>query len=38
LRGQRMEHAAHAVDLLPNETRTVSLALKARYPTHASVR
>jgi hypothetical protein len=36
-RGQRMEHAAHAVDLLPDETRTMSLTLSARYPTHASV-
>jgi len=38
LRGQRMEHAAHAVDLLPDEIRTVSLTLSARYPTHAFVR
>ncbi len=38
LRGQRMERAAHAVDLLPDETRTVSLTLSARYPTHASAR
>jgi PEGA domain len=38
LRGQRMEYAAHGVDLLPDETRTVSLMLSARYPTHASVR
>jgi len=37
LRGQRMEHAARAVDLLPDETRTVSLALSIRYPTRASV-
>ena len=38
LRGQRMERAAHAVDLLPDETRTVSLTLSARYPTHAFAR
>ena len=38
LRGQRMERASHAVDLLPDETRTVALTLSARYPTHASVR
>jgi len=38
LRGQRMEHAAHAVDLLPDEIRNVSLTLSARYPTHASAR
>jgi PEGA domain len=38
LRGKRMEHAASAVDLLPNETRVLSLALSARYPTRASVR
>ena len=38
LRGQRMEHATHAVDLLPDEARTVSLTLSTRYPTHASVR
>jgi hypothetical protein len=37
LRGMRMEHAVSAVDLLPNETRTVALALSARYPTRASV-
>jgi hypothetical protein len=37
-RGQRMEHAEHMVDLLPDETRTVSLPLSARYPTRASVR
>jgi hypothetical protein len=37
LRGQRMEHAARAVDLLPDETRTVSLTLSVRYPTRASV-
>jgi PEGA domain len=37
-RGQRMEHAVHTVDLLPDETRTVSLPLSARYPTRASVR
>jgi hypothetical protein len=37
-RGQRMEHAAHTVDLLPDETRTVSLPLSVRYPTHASTR
>jgi PEGA domain len=37
-RGQRMEHAARTVDLLPDETRTISIALSARYPTHASVR
>jgi hypothetical protein len=37
-RGQRMEHAEHTVDLLPDETRTVSLPLSARYPTRASVR
>ncbi len=37
LRGARMEHAARAVDLLPNETRTVSLTLLPRYPTRASV-
>jgi hypothetical protein len=36
-RGQRMEHAVRTVDLLPDETRTVSLSLSARYPTHASV-
>jgi hypothetical protein len=33
-----MEHAARAVDLLPDETRTVLLTLSARYPTRASVR
>jgi len=38
LRGQRMEHAARAVDLLPDETRTVLLTLSARYPTRASIR
>jgi len=38
LRGQRMEYGARTVDLLPGETRTVSLTLSARYPTHASVR
>lgn len=38
LRGQRMEYAARAVDLLPDESRTVSLTLSTRYPTHASVR
>lgn len=37
LRGQRMERAAHAVDLLPDETKAVSITLSARYPTHASV-
>ncbi len=37
-RGQRMEYGARTVDLLPGETRTVSLTLSARYPTHASVR
>lgn len=38
LRGARMEHAAKSVDLLPNETRVVSLTLTARYPTRVSVR
>jgi len=38
LRGQRMEHAGHMVDLLPDENRTVSLTLSSRYPTRASVR
>ncbi len=38
LRGQRMEYGARTVDLLPGETRTVSLTLSVRYPTHASVR
>jgi len=38
LRGARMEHAVKSVDLLPNETRIVSLTLSARYPTRASVR
>ncbi len=38
LRGQRMEYGSRAVDLLPGETRTVSLTLSVRYPTHASVR
>ncbi len=38
LRGQRMEYGARTVDLLPGETRTISLTLSARYPTHASVR
>jgi hypothetical protein len=38
LRGARMEHAAKSVDLLPNETRVVSLMLAVRYPTRASVR
>lgn len=38
LRGARLEHAASSVDLLPNETRTVSLTLAARYPTRVSVK
>jgi hypothetical protein len=38
LRGQRMEHAVHTVDLLPDENRIVSLTLSSRYPTRASVR
>ena len=38
LRGARLEHAASSLDLLPNETRTVSLTLAARYPTRVSVK
>jgi len=37
LRGQRMEYAERWVDLLPDETRTVTLPLSARYPTHATM-
>jgi len=38
LRGSRLEHARNSVDLLPNETRTVSLSLSARYPTRVAVK
>jgi len=38
LRGTRLEHARSSVDLLPNETRTVSLSLSARYPTRVSAK
>lgn len=38
LRGPRMERARSAVDLLPDETRVVTLALAARYPTRVSTR
>ena len=38
LRRARMKPAATSVDLLPSETRTVSLTLSARYPTRVSVR
>lgn len=38
LRGNRMEYAARAVDLLPHETREIVLVLAPRYPTRAFVR
>ncbi len=38
LRGQRMEYAVRVVDLLPRETREITLTLAVRYPTRASVR
>lgn len=37
LRGPRMEYGERWVDLLPDETRTVTLPLSARYPTHATM-
>jgi PEGA domain len=36
MKGQRMDSAQRAVDLLPRETREVALSLTARYPTHVT--
>jgi len=38
LRGQRLERATRSVDLLPHETREVTLTLAVRYPTRAKMR
>jgi PEGA domain len=38
VRGKRLERATRTVDLLPHETREVSLTLAARYPTSVTVR
>jgi PEGA domain len=38
MRGKRSERASRAVDLLPRETRELSVPLTARYPTSVSVR
>ena len=38
LRGQRLERATRSVDLLPHETREVTLTLAVRYPTRATMR
>jgi hypothetical protein len=38
MRGKRSERASRTVDLLPRETRELSVPLAARYPTSISVR
>ena len=38
LRGQRLERTTRSVDLLPHETREVTLTLAVRYPTRATMR
>lgn len=38
MRGQRLDFAERAVDLLPRETREVALPLAVRYPTRVSLR
>jgi hypothetical protein len=37
LRGQRLERTTRSVDLLPHETREVTLTLAVRYPTRATM-
>jgi PEGA domain len=38
LRGQRLERATRSVDLLPHETREITVPLAARYPARATIR